>query len=73
MVERPATLHGVAFQLRLGVREFVGKNGQAKKGGALQFLRDVEPIFAQSSLAGGESGYQTNFHCTPVSGSVEVR
>jgi hypothetical protein len=62
LIEGPAPAHGEALQLWLGVRQLIGENSQAEKGVALQFMRNVEPVLAQSPLAGGKSGNQTNFH-----------
>lgn len=66
VVEGPAALHGKALDFGVSLGDFVGENGQADEGIALQFLRDVKPVFAESTLAGREGCNQTKFHGLPA-------
>ena len=54
IVEGPAAQDVEALGLNMPLGEFVGQNGKAEKRIALQFLRDVKPVFTQSPGARGE-------------------
>jgi hypothetical protein len=62
IVERPATQHSEAVPLLLSYRKLVRKHSEAEKGIALQFLRDMKSVFAQTPGAGRESCDQANLH-----------
>ena len=71
IVERPAPLHRETFQLGFGRGDGIGENRQANKGISLQLVRDVQPVLAESTLAGWKSCNQTNFHS--LSGPKSIR
>ena len=54
IVEGPAAHDVEALGLNMPLGQFVGQNGKAEKRIALQFLRDVKPVFTQSPSARGE-------------------
>jgi hypothetical protein len=62
IVKRPATSHVEVFEFGLRRRNFIGKNRQANKRIAAQFLGNMQSILAQPTLTGWESGDQTDFH-----------
>lgn len=71
VIERPATQHRKVPQFLMAPREFVGQNREIQEGIALQFLSNVESIFAQSSSAGRKRRYQTDLHSPPISRPLE--
>ena len=62
MVERPAAHNIKPFRLNVLRRELISQHREVEERIALQLLRDVKPIFAQSPSTWGKSGDQTNFH-----------
>jgi hypothetical protein len=62
IIERPAAQDRKVVEFGFRMRDLIRKDGQAEKRIAAQFLGNVKSVLAQSSLAGRESGYQTNFH-----------
>lgn len=51
---RPTAHHFVTREFTLGGGKLIGKNCQVDKRIALQLLRNMEAVFAQSTVAGGE-------------------
>ena len=62
IIERPAAQDRKVVEFGFRMRDLVRKDRQAEKRIAAQFLGNVKSVLAQSTLAGRESGYQTNFH-----------
>ena len=73
IIEGPAAKHIKALGLNMPLRQFVGQNGKAEKRIALQFLRDVKPVFTQSPGAGGEGCDQTDLHSAPALQALRIR
>jgi hypothetical protein len=67
IVERPAALHGEAIEFGLGRENLIRKDGEAEETIATQFFGKMKAVLAQSTLAGRESCYQTDFHYSPAS------
>ena len=62
VVERPAPHYREALPLLKSCWKFIRKYRKAQKRISLQFLRDVESVFAQTSSTGREGCDQTNLH-----------
>jgi hypothetical protein len=73
IIERPAAHDIKPFRLNMVGRELVGQHRKVEKRITLQLLRDVKPIFTQSSGTWGKSGNQTDFHLSPVLLALRVR
>jgi hypothetical protein len=70
VVEGPATLHREAIQFGRSRGNLIGKNRKAEERITTQLLGNMKAILAQSSLAGREGSYQTDFHYSPASLSL---
>jgi hypothetical protein len=62
IVEGPAAEDGEAVEFGLRRGELVGKDGEAQKRVAAKFVRNMQPILAQSTLTGWKGGNQTDLH-----------
>jgi hypothetical protein len=62
VVKSPAAFYIETFEFGCGRGESVGEYGEANKRIALQFLRNMKAVFAESALTGRKSCNQTNFH-----------
>src|SRR5579864_2110064 len=62
VVKGPAAQHIKPLGLNVLGRELIGQHRKVEERIALQLLRDMKAIFAQSSGAWGESSDQADFH-----------
>ena len=62
VVERPASLNRVTFQLRFRQGKLVSQNGEADEGIAMQLLSNVKAVFTEATLTGWKCCNQANLH-----------